>query len=73
LHLGPSDGGILRIDNFDFDFGGSDGRKNLQQEKDTSESTRTAHARLLYHAKGLCRRFTPVSWLCESGCELALE
>src|SRR5208337_2416821 len=23
--------------------------------------------------KGWCGRFTPVSWLCESGCELALD
>jgi hypothetical protein len=59
LHLRASDGGVLRIDNFDFDFGGSDG----QQEKDTGEYTGKPHARLLYHAKGLCGRFTPVSWL----------
>jgi hypothetical protein len=63
LNLGACDGGVLRIDHFDFDFRGSDCQKDNQQKKDTSEYTRKAHARLLYHAKGLCGWFTPVSWL----------
>jgi hypothetical protein len=77
LHLGASDDSILRIDNPDFDLGRGDDRKDGQkderQKKYTGEYTRKPHARLLYHAKGLCGRFTPVSWLCESGCELLLE
>src|ERR1700687_1667433 len=78
-HLRPSNRSRMRINNLnaEIDVGICGQRprnkRRRNREEKYQQKTRLTHPILLCTRKGFRRWFTPVSWLCESGCELSLE